>query len=94
MATRITKPWRVLPRRWRPSVPRLEYPIWAWHWSPPEAFPFDDARRVDLPPEAARRKAGALRCHRSQYLPYFGKGPVLSPDAVAHFLRPFEVFVA
>ncbi len=70
------------------SVPRLEYPIWAWHWAEPADLTVD-AVRVPLSPSARDCRAAAVECHRSQVT---GGDPVVGPAVRAHFERDAEVF--
>lgn len=75
-----------------------EFPVWGWHWARPTGEDFDaaDAVRIALSPEARAAKRDAMACFRSQT----GVGvdgidaPILTPDVVARFARPFEVFFA
>lgn len=72
----------------------LSYPIWMWHWADPAdpQLPWSQARRIPLSPHALRRKRLALECFASQTRPMSQTEPaVLSPNDLAHFLRPFEV---
>lgn len=76
----------------------LQYPVWAWHWMPPDAAGFAPARalRFDLDDALGAAKAAAIACFDSQ----LGHGPVAAPEPIlpAHvaerFARPFEVFLA
>jgi LmbE family N-acetylglucosaminyl deacetylase len=70
------------------------YPVWMWHWARPgdPRVPWDQARRVVLPPWAAARKRAAIGCFTSQLEPRpAGAGPVLPAAILAHFTRPQEV---
>ncbi len=80
------------------GVRLLEYPIWLWHWAPPDdvRVPRADLRRRAVPAEALQRKAKAMRTHVSQVQPLSdrpGDEVLLTTDVLAHFERPFEVFV-
>ncbi|MDO9379684.1 MAG: PIG-L family deacetylase [Nocardioidaceae bacterium] len=73
-----------------------EYPVWAWHWARPGTadLPWADAAVLPLAPSRARRKADAVACFASQVAPLSPDprdGPVLPPEVLAHFSRPFEV---
>lgn len=69
-----------------------EVPVWAWHWAVPgdPRFPWDDVRLVDVS-EQLDRKAEAVARFASQLEPRGDAGPVLPPDVLAHFTRPWEV---
>jgi LmbE family N-acetylglucosaminyl deacetylase len=74
----------------------LEYPIWTWHWAHPgdERVPWDRARRIDLPERAQDAKARAIAEFTSQIAPLGpepGDAPILPPNVLARFERPFEV---
>jgi len=74
----------------------LEYPVWLWHWGRPAALGGVDVLCLDLDTELRRRKAGALACHGSQTAPLSpapGDEALLTADFLAHFARPFEVFL-
>jgi LmbE family N-acetylglucosaminyl deacetylase/SAM-dependent methyltransferase len=74
----------------------LEAPIWLWHWGSPADVPWQQARRLDLDEEARRRRAQALATYVSQHTalsPRAADAPVLGPGMLAHFDRPFEVYV-
>jgi LmbE family N-acetylglucosaminyl deacetylase len=80
-------------------VPLWEYPIWTWHWTAPgdPGVSWHGARRFDLAPAVARCKQRALTCFGSQLGPLPGdpsKSVILPPDVLAHFQRPYEVFLA
>lgn len=75
----------------------LQYPVWAWHWLPPDAAdaPFD-AFRLELDAHALAAKRRAIACFASQ----LGTAhpatpqPILPAHVVERFLRPFEVYLA
>jgi LmbE family N-acetylglucosaminyl deacetylase len=80
----------------RTGAALVEYPVWAWHWAAPgdPAVPWERARRLDLPPGIAARKARALAEFRSQTAPLgplAADAPVLPPAILARFTRPYEV---
>ena len=80
------------------DVPQWQFPIWAWHWSEPEspALPQRRMKRIDLGPRARQAKARAIAAHRSQHEPLSpaaGDEALLTPSMLAHFQRPYEVFV-
>jgi LmbE family N-acetylglucosaminyl deacetylase len=73
-----------------------EYPVWAWHWLPPEAedAPLPAAARYVMDEPAWSAKQAALACFRSQRggAPYHIEAPILPPRVLARFQRHFEVF--
>ncbi|GGC77780.1 hypothetical protein GCM10011512_00410 [Tersicoccus solisilvae] len=74
----------------------LEYPIWAWLWADDADVPWDGAVRLDLTPTERDAKAAALAEHTSQVAPLSpapGDEPILLPDMVGRFARPFETFL-
>jgi len=82
-----------------PAAPRwLEYPIWAWTQAESEAAPqTDDGRawRLDISPVLARKEQAIAR-HRSQMGALIHDDPggfVLEPAILAHFARPWELFI-
>ena len=80
------------------GVRLLEYPIWLWHWATPDdvRVPRAELRRWDLPTDALQRKTIAMRTHVSQVQPLSeapGDEVLLTAEVLAHFERPFEVFV-
>lgn len=80
------------------QVPVWEFPIWMWHWTAPGdgALPWERAHRFELSAEAVARKSRALACLTSQIqpLPLHPPGDtILPPEMLAHFTRPFEVFL-
>lgn len=93
--------WRLLreatvgltaPPRW------LEYPIWAWMQAGSEIAPHTDdghGWRLDISPVLAR-KLRAIARHRSQTGALIDDDPggfVLEPAMLAHFARPWELFI-
>ena len=76
----------------RLGTPTWEAPVWAWHWAAPDdpRFPWDRVRLVDVS-SRLERKAEAVAAFTSQLEPRGDAGPVLPPDVLAHFARPFEV---
>ncbi|SOD74924.1 LmbE family N-acetylglucosaminyl deacetylase [Jatrophihabitans sp. GAS493] len=81
----------------RPTIMQWQYPIWAWHWAQSAAeFPGPAMRRLDLPELAQRRKTAAIGEFRTQNEPLSarpGDEPVLSPQMLAHFRRPYEIYI-
>lgn len=75
----------------------VRFPVWMWHWASPAdpQLPWWRARRIPLSPQAMRRKALAVDCFDSQIRPLSPTDrPILPPNDLAHFARPFEmVFV-
>ena len=88
--------WRLADARRSPSVRWLEYPVWAW--TDAEAAPHDHeatAWRLDVA-DVLDRKGRAVAAHRSQTTRLIDDDPggfVLSPDVLAHFERPWELFL-
>jgi LmbE family N-acetylglucosaminyl deacetylase len=75
----------------RAEVRLLAYLVWAWHWAQPSELPWENALRVDLEDEFARRKRGAVQCFASQLA---GPEPILSSRTLCRFTRDFEVFLS
>ncbi len=80
------------------SVRYWEYPIWYWHWAtPPDAgLGLAGGRRFELDVLAQATKRGAVDCYSSQssdLSPDPGDEAILSPAVLAHFGRPYEIFV-
>lgn len=72
------------------TTPRLEYPVWAWHWGTPGDLTDGTVVRIPLSPSARRAKTAAIRRHESQS---GGADPILTADVLDHFDRPEECFV-
>jgi LmbE family N-acetylglucosaminyl deacetylase len=72
------------------GLPVIRFPIWTWHWARPAdpRLPWERAVRVPLPPAILDRKRSAIDCFTSQLE---GPEPILPPDIVEHFTRPWEV---
>jgi LmbE family N-acetylglucosaminyl deacetylase len=74
----------------------IEIPIWMWHWRRPDhhAIPWQRARKLALDDDMQARKKAALACYRSQLEPdrSTGNAPILPPEVLAHFHRPFEIY--
>jgi LmbE family N-acetylglucosaminyl deacetylase len=67
------------------------YPVWAWHWHDPQTSPIGaHGVRIEMSGEAARRKAAAISCYRSQLE---HEPPVVPRAAMVRYRRPFEVLV-
>jgi len=82
-----------------PAPPRwLEYPIWAWTRAGSEIAPQNNeanAWRLDISPVLARKQQAIAR-HRSQTGVLIHDDPggfVLEPAMLAHFARPWELFL-
>ncbi|MGL5857978.1 MAG: PIG-L family deacetylase [Angustibacter sp.] len=76
----------------------LEYPVWAWHWARPEdgRLPWEAAVVVPLDPVHQDRKRAAVAAHRTQVHPLSPAREdraVLPPWVLAHFDRPFEIYL-
>ena len=82
----------------RRGAPLVTYPVWAWHWARPgdRRLPLAGARALRLDRAQRTAKAAAIAAHRSQLRPLGpdrADGPVLTEGVLAHFARPFEVFL-
>lgn len=78
----------------------LEYLVWAWHWASPvgtgepgEYIPWPRAAVVSLGTLDRSAKVRALSAHASQVTDREGVPALLSAGFVAHFRRPFEVYL-
>ncbi|CAM2139970.1 PIG-L family deacetylase [Pararobbsia alpina] len=75
----------------------VEVPVWAWHWSSPgdTRLPWGRARRLTLDSNTHARKRHAVEAFSSQLEEDASTGhkAVLSQGALAHWLRPFEVYL-
>ena len=74
----------------------LTYPVWAWHWACPAdpRVPWDHAVGVTLPPAVRASKARAIAEFRTQIRPLGpdpADRPVLPPQVLERFTRPWEV---
>jgi len=73
------------------------YPVWGWTlpahaWVPPTP---SRGANIDITPYVAAKRR-AIACHRSQYSDLIDDDPdafKMSPEFVAHFARPSEVFI-
>lgn len=77
---------------------RLEYPVWLWHWGGPAGgdVPWDRLVVLPLDERTAAAKRAAMELHVSQVTPLSdrpGDEVLLHEGMLAHFRRPFEVFV-
>jgi LmbE family N-acetylglucosaminyl deacetylase len=76
----------------------LEYPIWVWELAADGDLPLVDevaGWRLDVRPVLAL-KAAAIAAHRSQTTDLIADDPEgfrLLPDVLAHFTRPWEIFL-
>lgn len=80
------------------SARLFEYPIWAWHWSNPDAQIWSDntVHVFDLLPAERKAKARALALHRSQVGPLsesFGDEAIVPAGFREHFARTFETLI-
>ena len=76
----------------------LAYPVWLWHWGAPDGddVPWSTLVSLPLDDETLAAKRRALAVHRSQVEPLSdraGDEVLLHPGMLAHFDRPFELFV-
>ncbi len=76
----------------------IEYPIWTWERAAPEDLPQPGevcGWRLDIDAVAAQKQA-AIACHASQVTRLIDDDPDgfwLSPEVLAHFAAPWEVFL-
>lgn len=88
--------WQLAAARRRGDVRWIEYPVWAWVH--PHAAPLDDeatAWRLDVS-GVLDAKERAVAAHRSQTTRLIDDDPdgfQLQPDVLAHFQRPWELFL-
>ncbi|MDT0631491.1 PIG-L deacetylase family protein [Rubrivirga sp. S365] len=88
--------WALARARRDPAVRWLEYPVWAW--TDADAAPLAHeaaAWRLDVS-SVLDRKRRAVAAHRSQTTHLIDDDPngfVLRPDVLAHFERPWELFL-
>jgi LmbE family N-acetylglucosaminyl deacetylase/SAM-dependent methyltransferase len=80
------------------GIGHWQFPIWAWHWGSPQSLDWPRARlrRLDLTEMATSSKQRALDAHVSQHTdlsPAAGDEAILNQSMLAHFRRPYEVFV-
>jgi len=74
------------------GVPCVRYPVWAWHRMRPADFGSPLMGRLPLSAAALAAKQQAIACYQSQTEPRPG-GAVVPPHVLAHFRRPYEVFL-
>lgn len=77
----------------------LAYPVWAWHWAVPadRRMPWPQAVLVPLPAGARAAKTEAVAELTTQIAPIGplpSDAPVLGPQVLARFARPYEIFFA
>ncbi len=82
----------------RPDVEHWQYPIWAWHWADPDGAPWswESVGRIDLDAGANSAKQTAIGFHVSQseaLSDLGGDEAILSESFLAHFRRPYEIFL-
>lgn len=79
----------------RAGVDPWSYPVWMRYRHAPEdsAVPWGQLRRVALGPADRAAKAAAIGCHRSQLTGPAGRGPVLPPALVEHFVDGHELLI-
>lgn len=76
----------------------IEYPIWLWEMAEENDLPNEKrihAWRLDIQ-EVVGKKQSAIRAHASQITNLIDDDPQgfrLSPEVLAHFATPFEVFL-
>ena len=76
----------------------LQFPIWAWHWAAPDDARLHDSRLavLALADDELAAKRAAIAEHRSQVSalsPDPADRPVLHEAFLAHFRRPYEIFL-
>jgi len=74
----------------------VEYPIWLWHRTAPEAAPWSRFLALPLSGGVRSRKSHAISVHRSQVAPLSGDPgdeALLHPGMLEHFVRDRETFV-
>lgn len=76
----------------------VEYPVWFWHWAAPDdpTHPWPSMRRFDLGADEIGARRRSMSEHASQVAALSdqpGDEALLGPEMLAHFDRPFEVFV-
>jgi LmbE family N-acetylglucosaminyl deacetylase len=79
------------------GVSMLEYPIWMWHWSSPDAdtTPWDTLSAFHLSEKSVVAKRRAIALHRSQVAPLSldpGDEIILNPLFLRNFDLDIEVF--
>ena len=91
--------WRLAAAGRRPGVRWLEYPVWAWtRPDDPACAPHGGeatAWRLDIS-DVLDAKSRAVAAHRSQTTDLIADDPDgfrLAPDVLAHFERPWELFI-
>jgi LmbE family N-acetylglucosaminyl deacetylase len=75
------------------AMPVARYPIWAWHRAKPSAVAELPWKRVPLSLDAQRAKSRAIQCFDSQLRPPRG-APIVPPNVLTYFARPFEAFIS
>jgi len=76
----------------------VSYLVWTWHWAVPEdgRVPWAGARQVELSGVELARKRSATGSFRSQIAPLSelrGDEAILDAAMLAHFDRPYEIFL-
>jgi LmbE family N-acetylglucosaminyl deacetylase len=75
------------------GIPIVRYPIWAWHRTQPNSLAELPWKRFQLSLDAQRAKSRAIQCFASQLRPEHGP-PIVPPNVLAYFSRPFEAFIS
>lgn len=80
------------------SATLVEYPVWFWHWATPDdaTHPWSSMRRFDLSGDELDARRRSMSEHASQVAALSdqpGDEALLGAEMLAHFDRPFEVFV-
>ncbi len=76
----------------RSGASRWSYPVWAWQWAVRPEVASLALRKVTLGEEARRAKSRAIGHHSSQTQALDGP-PVVGPEALRRFQRPWEVII-
>jgi len=74
------------------DVAFVRYPIWAWHRYPSSGLADLRWGKYLLNAETQRAKARAIQCFSSQIRPPWGE-PILPPNVLRYFSRPYEAFI-
>lgn len=81
----------------RTDATHLGYPIWAWHWSSVDEFPWESAVSIDLTPSTVEWKRTAIAAHTSQVEPLSdapGDEALLPDHVLQHFARAQEILLS
>ena len=81
------------------GAPFSRYLVWTWHWAAPgdDRVPWAQGRQLTFSGAEQTRKRWAIRAFTTQVAALSsapGDEAVLVPEMLAHFDRPYEVFLA